>query len=398
MSNKKITKQQKWIVTFKKKFNPKNHKWSDNFVIDNIHDHVHHGMSCTATEDCLKNPELKNIIKSYVPDTTVRIQALAERKKLTQADLTILAAQPIGPFINRVGANHSSQLSGNGTGSLAARTDINVFVVDTGIAVHSDLNIVGGRNFTTSDPNTWTDGNGHGTHVAGIIGAQDNAYGIVGAAPGVRLWAIKVLNSSGSGTISTIITGLNWILANRGIKWTGRGIVNLSLGGGISPVLDSAVNTLINNGIVVCVAAGNRGINAANASPARVANSITVGATGPISSYNTLASFSNYGPVVDILAPGTNIYSTYLNNGYATLSGTSMSCPVVSGISALVINAYPLSGDNTIAFPTNVRSIIVNNSAATTVLNKDKTIGSNPRISVPAYKQTTNISVWAGVY
>lgn len=389
----------KWIVTFEKDFDPVNYHWPNTIKICDIHKHAHHGMCCTASEAVLKDLQLDKKIKSYVKDSIIKIQSLPARKILNNDVLSALAAaQPIGPFIRRIGSDHSSQISGDGIGSLSNRTDINVFIVDTGISQHVDLNIVGGRNFTTTDPNAWNDGNGHGTHVAGIVGAKDNTYGIVGVAPGVRLWAIKVLNDSGSGSVSNIITALNWILANKNILWSGYAILNMSLGGSAIQVLDDAVNNLINAGIIVCVAAGNNSINAINVSPARVVNAITVGATGTNSTYNSLAPYSNFGSIVDILAPGTNIYSTYLNNGYATLSGTSMATPVLTGTVVLLLNKYNLSQFGINNIPQFTREIIYSISSNTIITNNDRTIGSNPRISIPVTKPTTNVSVWAGAF
>lgn len=308
--------------------------------------------------------------------------------------------QNVEPFIRRIGADHSSQRSGNGFGSLEGNRYINVFIVDTGISnIHPDLNVVGGVNFVGPSTGAWYDNNGHGTHVAGIVGAKDNTVGVVGVAPGVRLWAVKVMDANGSGFTSNIIAGLSWILRNRNTLWIGRAVTNMSFGGSIFSPLDDAVNSLINNGIVCVVAAGNQSVNAINTSPARVFNAITVGATEPNPSYTRLASYSNFGSIVDILAPGTNIRSTYPPNTYAVMSGTSMACPVVSGTAALLFSTVPIYIGSTSQLVAYVRNTILNNSAATSPKNYDKTTGSNPRILIPSSKNpTTNISVWAGIY
>ena len=382
-----------WIVTFKPNFDPENCGLPGCVKIKYVYSEAFNGMNCYATYGDMfllkeKHPE----IESFECDHEVKITALNERT------VGILAAQPAGSFINRIGANGSSQRSGDGVGTLAAKTNINVFVVDTGISAHPDLNIVSGINFTSTIRTAWTDGNGHGTHVSGIIGALDNSFGIVGVAPGIRLWAVKVLSDNGSGSTSNIIAALDWILQKRNVLWAGIGIVNMSLGGGVNTALDNAVNKLLNNGIVVVVAAGNSSIDAANFSPARTPNAITVGATSPIPLYNTLASFSNYGSLVDILAPGTSITSTYLANGYASLSGTSMAAPVVTGTVALMLSGQTIAGGNTITFVNNVRNKLVTVSSNLIPKYFNGTNGANPRIVIPPTKPTTNISVWAGSY
>jgi len=390
-----MMKKQDWVIVFKNNFDQKSCK----FPIK-IKDRYHHAINgiccCTMEMDLLKNMDFLNV-ESYSPNNEVYFQVLKERKILTKNIMSALAVQPAGGFILRTGANHSSQKSGDGTGSLSARTDINVFVVDTGIYPHPDLNIVGGKNFTSSNINAWKDDNGHGTHVAGIIGAKDNDFGIVGVAPGARLWALKVLGSTGAGSTSNIINALNWVLQNRGTLWKGIGIVNLSLGGGVNSSIDTAVNNLINNGIVVCVAAGNSNVDAQYFSPARVTNAITVGATQPNPSYNYLASYSNYGKFIDILAPGSNIHSTYLN-GYASLSGTSMATPVVTGTIAVMLSTRTVSGTNSLNFALNIKNILTSISTQINPINYDKTVGNNSRISIPSQKNTTPISVWAGSF
>ena len=153
---------------------------------------------------------------------------------------------------------------------------------------------------------------------------------MVGTAPNVNLIAVKVLNRSGSGSYSNVIAGINYVAQWKTANPSFKGIVNMSLGGGVYTPIDTAVRNLINNyGVPVVIAAGNDTVNADTSSPARVAEAITVGAytTGN----NVLADFSNYGAVVDILAPGVDIRSCWLRNGYKVLSGTSMAAPMVAG-------------------------------------------------------------------
>ena len=207
---------------------------------------------------------------------------------------------------------------------------VKVAVIDTGIsASHPDLaaNIKGGVN-TINSKKSWNDDNGHGSHVAGTVGALNNTAGVVGAAPLVNLYAVKVLNRNGSGWISDIIEGIQWAVNN------GMQVANMSFGG--SSDVQSMHDALIaayNAGVVLVAATGNSGGGVG--SPAACPEVIAVSATD---SSNSLASFSSFGPEVDLAAPGVSIYSTYKGSSYATLSGTSMAAPHVTGSAALVLN------------------------------------------------------------
>lgn len=206
---------------------------------------------------------------------------------------------------------------------------IKVAVIDTGIdTAHPDLkiNIKGGVTFVKNTRN-YTDDNGHGTHVAGIIGALNNTIGVVGVGPNIDLYAVKVLNRSGSGYVSDIIKGLEWCISNN-IQ-----VINMSLGTtAYSGTLEAAVQKVYAAGIVQVAAAGNDG-GAVNY-PAALDHVIAVGATD---SSDQITSWSSRGPQVDLVAPGLGIYSTYKGSTYATLSGTSMATPHVTGAAALVI-------------------------------------------------------------
>lgn len=207
---------------------------------------------------------------------------------------------------------------------------IKVAVIDTGISAgHPDLaaNIKGGVN-TINPKKNWNDDNGHGSHVAGTVGALNNTVGVVGAAPLVDLYAVKVLNRQGSGFISDIIEGIQWAVNN------GMQVANMSFGS--SSDIQSMHDALIaayNAGMVLVAAAGNSG--GAVGFPAAYQEVIAVSATDI---NNNLASFSSFGPEVDLAAPGVSIYSTYKGSAYATLSGTSMAAPHVTGSAALVLN------------------------------------------------------------
>ena len=235
------------------------------------------------------------------------------------------------------------------------RVDVDVAVIDTGIDLeHPDLNVSGGVTCTGSPFNNkcvsgGDDDHYHGTHVAGIIGALDNDFGVVGVAPGARLWAVKVLNSRGSGYSSWIIAGIDWVAQNAATIE----VANMSLGGsGFSQAEYDAIQGAVNKGVAFAVAAGNSDDDASNYSPSAFNNVLTVsaladfnglpggGATATCRSDqdDTLADFSNWGPAVDIAAPGVCILSTYpLEKGeYGTISGTSMASPYAAGAMALL--------------------------------------------------------------
>ncbi len=223
---------------------------------------------------------------------------------------------------------------------------VNAYIIDTGIRrTHNDF---GGRAFAgydaIGDGQNSNDCNGHGTHVAGTVGGT--VYGVAKAA---RLYAVRVLNCSGSGTNSGVIAGVNWVTSNH-VK---PAVANMSLGGGASSALDTAVNNSINAGVTYVVAAGNSNANACNSSPARVPAAITVGST---TSSDARSSFSNYGSCLDIFAPGSSITSAWYtsNTATSTISGTSMAAPHVAGVAALYLQG------NTGASNATVRNAIVN--------------------------------------
>lgn len=220
-------------------------------------------------------------------------------------------------------------------GPIIDSVNVNVAVIDTGIdASHSDLNVVDGINFAKG--NKWSDGNGHGTHVAGTIAAKNNDIGVVGVAPGANLYAVKVLDNRGSGFMSDVIAGVNWV-AN---PVNDIDVANMSLGGSISSALNDAVENAVSEGVVFVVAAGNESTDACSKSPASAPSAITVSALDDrdgVSNNDPFAYFSNYGDCVDMIAPGVLILSTWKDGGYNTISGTSMASPHVAGAAALYI-------------------------------------------------------------
>jgi len=211
---------------------------------------------------------------------------------------------------------------------------IRVAVLDTGIDwLHPDLapNVKGAVSFVPGEGPM--DGNGHGTHCAGTIGAAINGVGVVGVAPEASLYAVKVLANNGSGNWSWLIAGLNWCIQNQ-IR-----VCSMSLGGGSAPIaLQAMANAAINAGLLLIAAAGNEGPDMNTVGfPGKYKNVIAVSA---IDNANVVASFSSRGPEVELAAPGVNVLSTLPGGGYGSKSGTSMACPHTAGAAAVVWGAH----------------------------------------------------------
>ena len=214
---------------------------------------------------------------------------------------------------------------GGGTGSNFRRA----WVIDSGIANHPDLTIDRNRSRSfVSGTSSSSDGNGHGTHVAGTIAAKANGTGVVGVAPGATLVALRVFDASGSGSNSAVIAAVDHVYYNA----SAGDVVNMSLGGGTSTTLDNAVLRASNRGIYFTLAAGNESMNANYSSPGRV-NGTYIWTVSAFDESGRFASFSNYAnPPIDVSEPGVDIVSTYLNNSFAYLSGTSMAAPHLAGL------------------------------------------------------------------
>jgi subtilisin len=288
------------------------------------------------------------------------------------ADQTFrIAAQSLPTGIDRIDGELSSAVSGNGSGEV----DVDIAVIDTGIdRDHPDLNARNGTNCVSPGAPA-EDDHGHGTHVAGTAAARDNDIGVVGVAPGARVWAVKVLNSAGSGTTSQIVCGIDWVTRNAGtIEVANMSLGGLSLFGSLSTCsstwdpMHPAICRSVNAGVTYAVAAGNSAANANNYVPATYNEVITVSALADFNGQpgggapatcradedDTFANFSNYGADVDLIAPGVCILSTYLGGGYNTFSGTSMASPHVAGAAGL----YKASNPG--ASPAQVRTALQN--------------------------------------
>jgi subtilisin family serine protease len=304
------------------------------------------GFSATIPE--AKLAELRN-------DPSVEL--IEPNHPVTIAQTATYQALPWG--INYIDGDISSTTAGNGYGSVG---NVRVYIVDSGVQPHSDLNVVGGRNFVPGMVSSaWYDQHGHGTHVAGTVGARDNAQWVVGVAPGVPIYSLRVLDASGAGNDAIVVSAIDWLTSQvRAQKAAGTyvpTVVNMSLGGPGSYALDYAVRTLIREGVVVVAAAGNENVDASTKSPARIGEAITVGAHD---NYARKASFSNFGSILDINAPGVGIVSTSRTGGAAWMSGTSMAAPHVAGAAAL----YLSKSINRTKTPQQVRDQLVTNARA----------------------------------
>ncbi|MFF5185398.1 S8 family serine peptidase [Streptomyces sp. NPDC000345] len=225
-----------------------------------------------------------------------------------------------------------------------------VYVIDTGVRItHQQIAGRATYGYDAIDGDAVAaDGNGHGTHVATTIAGT--TYGVAKAA---RIVAVRVLGNDGSGTTSGVIAGVDWVTSHR----AGPAVANMSLGGGASTALDTAVSNSIAAGVTYTVAAGNANVNAGTTSPARVAAAITVGAT---TSSDYRAGYSNYGSVLDLFAPGSSILAGWYTSdtATATLSGTSMAAPHAAGAAAVYLTSHPTAG------PAAVQSALVGGATA----------------------------------
>ncbi|MFJ4560889.1 S8 family peptidase [Streptomyces massasporeus] len=260
--------------------------------------------------------------------------------------VTLAATQTNAPWgLDRVD-QAALPLSGTYTYPDSAGSGVTVYVIDTGVRItHQQISGRAAHGYDAVDgDNNASDGNGHGTHVATTIAGT--TYGVAKKA---KIVGVRVLNNSGSGTTAGVIAGIDWVTQNH----SGPSVANMSLGGGASATLDTAVRNSIASGVTYAVAAGNSSTTAASSSPARVAEAITVGAT---TSTDAKASYSNYGSALDIFAPGSSITAGWHTSDTATntISGTSMATPHVAGAAAVYLAGH------TSSTPAQVATALVN--------------------------------------
>lgn len=338
-------------------------------------------MTAVALNDGVKPDHVYNdAIKGYAGK--ISASTLAKLKKNPNIDFiekdqiyTINTLQSPLPTwgIDRIDDSGTTGLDGNYTYNNTG-AGVDAYIIDTGILTsHQEFDGNRATSGFTAVGTSSTDQNGHGTHVAGTVGGK--TYGV---AKKVNLIAVRVLDATGSGTTSGVIAGINWAINHHTVN---PAVANMSLGGGVSAALDAAVQSAVADGIVMCVAAGNNTRDAINYSPSRVAVAITVGSSGAypypsglylngsynpaISStfkYDAFSSFSNYGNVVDIFAPGSGIRSAWKssNTSTNTLSGTSMATPHVTGVAALYLASNPSLALNPSTTAANVETELKN--------------------------------------
>ncbi|WP_329425615.1 S8 family serine peptidase [Streptosporangium sp. NBC_01495] len=304
--------------------------------VDKVFNHALRGysakMSATAAAAIARDPQVQFV----QPDGVVSI-----------------SAQTLPTGVNRVDAELSPTAAINGVDT---RVNVDVAIIDTGIQLtHPDLNVytAGAKNCNTGT--SANDGNGHGTHVAGTVGALDNTSAVVGVAPGARLWPVRVLNNSGSGSWSQVICGIDYVTAHA----SEIEVANMSLGGlgaddgncgnTNNDAMHRAICAAVAAGVTFVVAAGNNNANSSGSVPAAYDEVITVSALADFNGLpgggaaptcysdvdDTFANFSNDGADVDLIAPGVCILSTWTGSGTGTISGTSMASPHVAGGAAL---------------------------------------------------------------
>lgn len=270
--------------------------------------------------------------------------------------------------VDRIDADVSSTQAGNGSGSV---TGVNAYVISGGIdPANAELNVVKLVNFTVG-PNY--DCDGYGTAVAGIIGARDNATGVVGVAPGVALTSVKVVDCSGVGTLGQVIGGIDWVTAHA-VK---PAVADISLQFAPSQALDQAVTASADSGVFYTVMAGDNATDCSEGSPARIGGHPGVMAVASTDSTGAESRFSDFGPCVSIWAPGSGVLTTALHGGDVFAFGTGFAAPHVAGTAALYLSQHPRTS------PAALKRILERDGTLTGFISKD---GTTPVLQVYAGK------------
>ncbi|MDW7774762.1 MAG: S8 family peptidase [Methanosarcinales archaeon] len=321
----------------------------DEYNITNYTQHqLINAISADITESTLHKMKTNRKIRYIEDDIYVHITKKAQ-----------LPLQQIDWGVYKVNA---PAIWNNTTGS-----GVKIAIIDTGISnKHPDLTVSGGINLVgTSTSKKWNDDNGHGTHVAGIIGARNNSIGVLGVAPGAELYAVKVLDQFGGGSISDVVEGIEWAVQND------MDIISMSLGTTeYSQALNDSSTSAYHAGILLVASAGNNGDGNPNTNdvmyPARFESVIAISA---IDQNNMAVSWSADGSEVELAAPGVGIYSTWLDGGYRSMSGTSIAAPFVSGVAALMLQ------NNGGASPDEVRAAMADGAVDLGVPGRDNVYG-----------------------
>ncbi|MBA2487785.1 MAG: S8 family serine peptidase [Chloroflexi bacterium] len=260
--------------------------------------------------------------------------------------------------VDRVDADVSSTQAGNGRGSV---TGVHAYVIAGGVDPHNrELDVVKQVNFTIGPRH---DCDGYGTAVAGVIGARDNAIGVVGVAPGVRLTSVKVVDCSGVGTLGQVLSGIDWV-TEHAVK---PAVADMSLRFAPSRALDDAVIASADSGIFYTVSAGNRASDCNEGSPARIGTHPGVMAVAATDQTGAEARFSDFGSCVSIWAPGYFLLTTALHGGDVFVSGTDFAAPHVAGTAALYLSDHPRTS------PAALKRILVRDAVLTGFTSKDGT-------------------------
>ncbi len=330
------------------------------FTVDHLYQDAVRGFAAGMTADQAKQLAGESVVLTVEPDR-----------------LMTVFAQHVPTGVDRMDVERNP---GAGIEAGPVAVDVDIAIIDTGIDPdHPDLNVVGGVKLVGGVPDPdFSDGFGHGTHVAGIAAARNDGRGIVGVAPGARLWAVKVMRDNGTGSLSDIIAGLDWVAA----RADEIEVINMSLGGfGWSDAYRSAVQGCVNQGVVVVVAAGNMGMdvygfdrtigNWDDTTPAAFPEAMTIsaladsdglpgglGAATSSGADDSSPGFSNTshtvvagnpvnspGAAIDLMLPGVDIISTVPGGGYEAMTGTSMASPHGAGLVALYIASHGRATD-----------------------------------------------------